>query len=98
MERISHISVNIPGRTGMRSRLGLVAGSPASRNSQSGRSAVSLHDFDGRRIYMRSRYFGLNMTALLAIVPAAFLLAPRPIAAQKMATEARNTLPSNAGP
>lgn len=47
---------------------------------------------------MRSRFLGLNMTALLAIVPAAFLLAPSPAAAQKMATEAKNTLPSNAGP
>src|SRR5579863_6566162 len=47
---------------------------------------------------MRSRWFGLKMTAPPATVLAAFLFASSPAAAQKMATEAKNTLPPNPGP
>ena len=82
----------------MRSRLGLVVGSLASRSSGKGSRGELLIMTRRKEIPYEIQGFWLQINALLAILPAVFLLVPGPAAAQKMATEARNTLPSNPAP
>lgn len=47
---------------------------------------------------MQSRLFGNNLTVMLAALTTAFSLLPNPATAQKMATEAKSTMPPNPAP